>query len=231
MSSEAFSILYIRSQFHAMERQFALPEIVHGDWMFDMSAGCVRFEHEGEKRAVPVQILGTESEKTGTWLWAWANGMSQIPDAMLRDSRLLEQYGKTNDVPELTETSFDTEVATGHQLAMVAVSLLGAPGYYRCPYEGGAMFVILADPTLNPPPERPFLRMATSLGSILSSIDIVKQRWAVESWFQHYDAQVEAVDNTLIATHANGDVLTVEFDAEERIVGLNTSMKGEAPEA
>jgi hypothetical protein len=49
-------------------RQYALSDFLgEHDWKATMSTGTVDF---GKKRIYPIQILGSESEISGTWLWA-----------------------------------------------------------------------------------------------------------------------------------------------------------------
>ena len=44
-------------------------------WDFDMKSGEIAFNG---KHKFPVQIIGTESHQSNTWLWAWANAESGI---------------------------------------------------------------------------------------------------------------------------------------------------------
>jgi len=55
-----------------LERQLRLGTLI-GDqhqWTFDMASGRLQFN---EQHSFPVQLLGSESEESNTWLWAWAN--------------------------------------------------------------------------------------------------------------------------------------------------------------
>ena len=54
-------------------RQLALADYL-GEcrWQVDVVGGTIHFEDKG---SYPIQLLGSESEMEGTWLWAWANEM------------------------------------------------------------------------------------------------------------------------------------------------------------
>jgi len=49
-------------------------------WQVDMDAGTVDF---GAGRTYAIQLLGTESQGDDTWLWAWANEESGLPDRVI----------------------------------------------------------------------------------------------------------------------------------------------------
>lgn len=91
--------------------------------------------------AFTMGILGSESEESGTWLWAWANTESNLPELVTAASRRAKKA--LSDCPEFTEKKFMLdELHTGHNLAMVCVGVSEKDVcYYRCPYNGGAMLV------------------------------------------------------------------------------------------
>ncbi len=61
----------------SFDRQLALARAVgKQDWRCDLESGVPSF---GPGRCWPVQILGTESEASRTWLWAWANPSADVP--------------------------------------------------------------------------------------------------------------------------------------------------------
>ncbi len=86
-------------------------------------------------------ILGVEDHKQNTWLWSWANVENGLPELAAAPARRAKKA--LPKVPEFTIPKFELDpVHTGHNLAMVccAVSEKNVI-YYRCPYDGGAMFM------------------------------------------------------------------------------------------
>ena len=111
-----------------------------------MQAGLLKFE----TFQTPVQVLGTVSEYSHTWLWSWANSESNIPDGLLTAALQLQEKGRALELSELVEPEFDVDpFHKGHALAMAATGVLGAAAYYRGPYEGGAVFLLI--PSLQMP--------------------------------------------------------------------------------
>ncbi len=125
----------------AFLRQNRMGESVIGEngWELNPSEGLIRFGN----REFKAGILGSESHIQNTWLWSWAHTESGLPERAAAAS-----YRAKKSLPELPE--FQTgkfmldELHNGHNLSMTAC---GASAenlcYYRCPYDGGAAFVVI----------------------------------------------------------------------------------------
>src|SRR5215218_4674315 len=85
--------------FRVLENQDALYELLgEHRWDFDMDAGTVVFSRQESGGMLgrlvsrtpnvlatcPVQLIGSESQRDDTWLWAWANAQSEIPPDLTR---------------------------------------------------------------------------------------------------------------------------------------------------
>jgi hypothetical protein len=110
-------------------------------WLFDKMKGTLQF---GPLCTLPVQIIGTESQSSGSWLWAWANEASGIPGSLLASAERLRVLGEAQEISVLTLPQFSkTEEVNGETLSLIASVLAKADGYYRCPYPQGAMYVLV----------------------------------------------------------------------------------------
>lgn len=123
-----------------ISRQNKMGELVIADnnWSYDIRNRQITF---GESRFT-AGILGAENEREHTWLWSWASTESNLPELAAAPSRRAKRA--LHGVPEFTEGKFllEDELHTAHNLAMVSCAVSGKPVcYYRCPYDGGAMFV------------------------------------------------------------------------------------------
>ena len=125
------------------DKQDRLADLIGQDaWQFEVGSGLLSF---GNQYHWQTQLLGTESEASRTWLWAWANVESNIPDHLLAVSLALKAHGEQYGIPELTEPQVSLDQIDGHTLALFASGICEANAYYRCPYEGGALFVMIVD--------------------------------------------------------------------------------------
>ena len=123
----------------AISRQKKMGELVIGasGWNVDVRNRRIKF---GENE-FDCGIIGSESYQSNTWLWGWANTESGVPEICFAPSRRAKR-----NFPECAEFSTGKfmldEIHTGHNLSMITVSVSEKNAcYYRCPYDGGALFV------------------------------------------------------------------------------------------
>lgn len=126
----------------AIARQNAFGAVIGSDgWNVDPMHGVITFG----KREFPCGIIGTESELGGTWLWGWAHTESGLPENAAAPSRRAKR--NLAECAEFTTAKFELdELHNGHNLSMVTVCAAEKNAcYYRCPYDGGALFVQIGE--------------------------------------------------------------------------------------
>jgi hypothetical protein len=213
----------------AFEKQRHLAEVVgESSWRFDMSAGMLAFD----QLELSIQILGTVSEYSNTWLWAWANTASRIPDHLLEASRTLQAIGKELQAFELTEPELHVENhSKGHLLAMVATGLLSAAAYYRGPYDGGAAFFLIpklpGDAASGT--ESPSLQLTSAFTDFISAFECHQQ-----TAFQAYAAAKgyscrKSGTCRVVAERGGQPSVETLFDSKGRLVEISTQIT--APDA
>ena len=76
----------------SLEKQDKLALLIGEDtYDLDLDAGKIRFDNSLE---ISFQVLGTESDNTLIWLWAWADEQTEeIPADLLRASREIRDWG------------------------------------------------------------------------------------------------------------------------------------------
>lgn len=106
----------------ALARQLALRDFLgQHNWYLNSRKGTVDFDNG---RVFPIQLIGSESEFDGSWLWAWANKHLQRPRHLLRSVKLVRKFGRRNNIRELTDGYFPLGFANGHTLAMTCIGLV-----------------------------------------------------------------------------------------------------------
>jgi hypothetical protein len=125
----------------SLEKQERLAGLI-GDHTveLDLDAGLVRFSGSFE---FPFQVLGTESDNTLTWLWAWAEEQTEVPGDLMRAALEMKEWGAQAGVTECTRPSVDLNEADGHVLSLIASEVCRASCYYHDAYEGGGLFLLL----------------------------------------------------------------------------------------
>ena len=107
------------------------------NWNIDLGRGVIFFGI----REYPIQLIGSASKSSGTWLWGWEN-INHFPDTIICLANEIKARGEEWHLEPLTEAEFDlNDTFNGHNLSIVACGLADGYAYYRCPHEGGAIFV------------------------------------------------------------------------------------------
>ena len=203
----------------ATARQIALGDVI-GDasWGVDMGEGTITF---GD-RAFAMQVLGTEADGDGTWLWGWANAASGIPEPLLAIANEMRALGEREGIAELTERSFPIERANGYALASIAAGSRDDAAFYRAPYAGGALYVVLPDAGLPPDEAVPDERVVTTLAQTFQQFDVDK-RLAAQSFLERAGFAVETAGDEVRAQRGNSSV-AITFDETGRVTNLSGTL-------
>jgi len=113
----------------SLEKQDKLAFLL-GDHTYelDLEAGKIRFNDD---REFSFQVLGTESDNTLTWLWAWADEQTEVvPEHLLQASRQLRDWGRHAGIREFISPAVDLDRADGRVLSMIAAELCRASCFY-----------------------------------------------------------------------------------------------------
>ncbi len=201
-------------------RQLALSDYL-GEcrWQVDVPNGIVTFEDKG---SYPIQVLGSESDIAGTWLWAWANAelVEGMDEGLLRDARRMRAYGQEHYIDVLTDEEFDlNDRADGHMLAQLAVEVCGADCYYRGPYEDGAGFFLLYDVPLALFPLQP-VRITTVISQVISIYSIEHQPM-IRAFLVQQGFTIREQGAEWHPEHIDGRALHIRFDEAGRVTKMS----------
>ncbi len=185
----------------------------------DLDAGIIRFQD----LQFHMQILGTESDNTLTWLWAWADEQTEIPPALMQSAIQLRNWGANEGLAEFTLPSVDLDRADGHIIAMIGAEICKASCYYRDSYEGGAVFLLLFDKLIED--QHPFNRerLLRRLSDIFSRYEI-NHRNAILSYLRLKNLEPIEDRNLVSCELESGERLNAEFDITGRLIKVNSAV-------
>ncbi|MGJ3238762.1 MAG: DUF6882 domain-containing protein [Anaerolineae bacterium] len=220
--------LILKHGAQAYEKQVHFADLI-GDSLpalkLDLPNGVLRIG----KQIFAVQVLGTEAEATETWLWAWVN--DDLPDAVLTLAHQMRAYGDEHAIPELhtgNTIPVDDRVS-GHRLGLLACALFGGDAYFRMPYEGGALYLIIQDAQFPPDTRHPVTRITSSFPQFIQNMRIFDHLTALQSYAKYHQLKTSLSREEglvmLTAKHADGSTLSAKFDARERITHLQSTMR------
>jgi uncharacterized protein DUF6882 len=131
-------------------------------WEYDLDRGTLAFTQDDVPKVLAsIQVVGTTSISSGTWLWGWAN--ESLTLKVTTQLAKVRAFGKAENISELTNAELPDDEYLGWEMTAVAAKLLGAKGAYRCPGKNGFVYVVYSS-----------IRFATSDASATSEGQLVE---------------------------------------------------------
>jgi hypothetical protein len=201
----------------AFDKQLAFGEVIgHGDWNVDMTLGTIRF---GQNLIFPMQVLGTISHASQTWLWAWANTKSGLSESIIQQSLQLKKYGERYEIDLLRNDTFGFSKDDLHLIGSIASGMFDSTAYYIADYGQGAMVVTIKSDKVDKARTENHLRILTVFPQLIAQFDL-NHKNALKNYLIAKDYSVTETDNTLTGTK-NGNTITGQFDEFSRMTNLN----------
>ena len=202
----------------ALEKQDRLALLINDQIAdLDLDAGKIRFDNF----EFPVQVLGTESDNTMNWLWAWADEQTEnMPESLLRSSRELREWGLRQGVPEFTVPSVDLGRADGHVFSMIASEICRSSCYYRDAYDGGAVFLLLSDALIDAQPSFDLSRLSQRLLDLISRYGL-NHRNVLRSYLRIRGLSARETESEITCELESRERLSAVFDEAGRLIRLN----------
>jgi hypothetical protein len=134
------AIEYLRERQDRLTSEFELFSWPRYD--YDQDAGTITFSKDGRVGVVAdIQLVGSISKKSGTWLWSWAN--PSIVESARRSMTHVREYGEAHGLEKLTQAKWPADEYDGWEMTAAAAFILKSEGAYRSPDERGALFMVL----------------------------------------------------------------------------------------
>lgn len=203
------------------EKQHLLTDLIGDrDWQADLEGGTIVF---GDDIEAETQALGSEDERIGTWMWAWANESWGLPTEAVEVSLAVRRRGEKLGVPELVERDWPLdEVRNGHGFALISCGLLDLPAYYRGPAGDGAAMLVVNHPdlVLGPPNA---LRAVNVLTESIGAFEL-DHRAVLAGYCKHRSIASADVGDEVVLNFGDGQVARIAFDHLGRIAGMETTL-------
>jgi hypothetical protein len=183
----------------------------------DFDTGHIRLSGGYE---FPFQVLGTESDNTLTWLWAWAEEQTEVPADLLSSALDMRAWGEKEGITECTSPSVDLDRADGILLSLIASEVCKASCYYQDSYDGGALFLLLFGRTIEMQPPLDAAGLVRQI-SYLDSLYDFNHRNALLSYLRYHGLTYEGTGPAILTRLASGEELRAEFESGDRLVSVN----------
>lgn len=209
------------SIFISTEYQARLAEISSGsEWTVDFASPSFTLQSDSSVTLTPY-LLGTESEKRGSWIWSWQE-LGHFPDAVVSAAIQAREFGEQHGIAELTTDELVLSEGVARRLTLATKAITGLFAHYPVTAGAGVRAWILVDgdaleleaPTVN--------RMGQVMAESLKNNIIVNQQRAVDTYARFRGAHIAwDTDATAVITATDG-ALRLWFDGG-KITGIEVA--------
>ncbi|MWP62800.1 DUF6882 domain-containing protein [Gilliamella sp. Pas-s25] len=124
---------------YGFEKQLNFYEIIgDSDWQIDIDQGVIHF---GNDITFSIQLLGSFSLSSETWLWSWNNETSQLPMPVIEQALSLKHYGQENSIDLFTIGQCVATQEDLHKIGVITAGMFDTNGYYLANFGQGIALV------------------------------------------------------------------------------------------
>jgi len=201
----------------AFDKQYDFATVIgNNNWNIDMSKEEISF---GANIDFPIQVLGTFSHSSETWLWAWANTKSGLSEHITQQALQLKKYGEDQEIDLFSNSSFDFSKDELHRIGLIASGMFDASAYYIADYGQGAMLVTIKSDLVDHQRQDDHLRVLSVFPQLISQFEM-NHKIALQWYLEKKGYKISEQGAQFIATKG-GDTITAEFDELSRLTNLN----------
>jgi hypothetical protein len=201
---------------NAFDKQIDLDEVIgDNNWNVDMTKGEISF---WTNLVFPIQVLGTFSHSSETWLWAWANTKSGLSESVTKQAQQLKKYGEENGIDLLKNSEFDATKDDLHLIGLIASGMFNSSGYYIADYGQGAMVVTIKSDKVDKIRQDNHHRILTVFPQLISQFQM-NHNLALTNYLTYKGYNISENGTQLTATK-KGNTIIAEFDDKSRLTNL-----------
>lgn len=174
----------------------------------------------GDHLTFPMQVLGSFSHSSQTWLWLWDNKAGGYAESVMKQALSLKKYGEENNVELLSIGKFDAVPNDLHLIGMVATTMFNLSGYYLGNYGQGTMVVTIKDDSIDNIESEEFSRIITVFPELISTFEIQNHKNAFSNYLSQKDYEL-TVNGNEVKAQKNDKVINATFNENNLLINLN----------
>lgn len=204
----------------AWDRQLDFAERV-GDrpWSADTAQGLIAF---GDDLRFRMQVLGSYSFQSGTWLWIWAHTQAEVAPAFTEVARQLQGFGAAKNLALFTEPRTALRQEDLHVIGLIAAGADNSAGYYLGNYGEGILLALIDPdhglPTTAPQPER----VPTVVSQLISDFEL-DHRVLLQHYLPAKGFSVQETGSRITGQHGPHRIVA-DLDGQGRISAISGSL-------
>ena len=125
-----------------LQEQYGVGE--YDRWDINQEVGDLVFLDDGiEKFICKVDILGSYSDVSGTWMWGWAN--KSLLEPLTIETLKVKQYGEKHQLEDLYSSKVEATETEAWAFGALANRILGGKGLYKGPTGNGFIIMMIKE--------------------------------------------------------------------------------------
>lgn len=183
------------------------------DWRVDLDTQKLYF---ADDMCFEIQVLGTFSHASSTWLWSWANTQWGLTPALLEHALALKNFGEEHDISIFSQDMQELKPQQVHLLGMLSSGMLGNSCYYAADYGDGILLMTINDKAIDDVDSDDCARISSVFSETIALFEM-NHRKALAYYLKDKGF---AVWKHTTATK-NNITIQAEFDEFDRLTSLN----------
>lgn len=205
---------------YGFEKQFTFYDVIgDSDWQIDIDQGVIHFNDD---ITFSIQLLGSFSLSSETWLWSWNNEASQLPTPVIEQALSLKHYGEENNIDLFTVGQFVATEADLYKIGAIAAGMFDTNGFYLADFGQGIALVTVKRDHIDHN-TRNQTQIFETFSEFIANFD-VNHYQALKYYLIAKDYQIEPSDltdhSTLVAIKGQ-ERIVAQFDQQSRLISLN----------
>jgi hypothetical protein len=229
---QTFLDLYHRHVAAAYDRQMRLNDYLRtyaagNEWNYDIGTATLTI---GTGVSFQAPLLGSYTQESNCWLWAWANRELRLPSSSQSLQNEVCRLGLSLGHPVFTamepircEEVLPQELlgSVGYVFGLIIAGELNYDAYYPINFEGGQAVALIRDFRLRVVEPYPVQRIVSLFRQVIGGCPIPDQQTAFLAYVEAYQLQA-VVDEQEVSVLLNGrEVLTARFDERNQLISLD----------
>ncbi|HEY9261031.1 DUF6882 domain-containing protein [Chitinophaga sp.] len=202
----------------AMDKQWSLQDVIgNKSGKINAAKGRIKF---GLWHSFPVQILGTYTISSKTFLWAWAATHPFVPSDLIQQALQLKSYGIKNGIGMLSKELFTAEKLHLYLIGSIASGMFDASSYHLVKGKDSITVVSLNGGTIKNKKLTDQDLTDLVIPEWFSWFEMVDERNAINTYLTAKNYEITWEGEEMVARLGKDEIRAV-FDGERKLVSFS----------
>jgi hypothetical protein len=175
----------------------------------------------GDDKTFDIQVIGTYSENEKSWLWAWANTQSGIPENFLQTALGLKALGEAYQIEDLITPKKELDTDPGSYFSSIASGILKDSCYVPLKFKGLIVYVTVKSAEADSKARVAPALICSHVTNMAANYNF-PHKYSLFFYLKAKGYEVELPGNNIIAKNGEDQILAI-FDLKGRLMKISNS--------